>query len=251
MNEQPLRGQVALITGSSRGIGRAIALRLAASGAKIVVNYNSSLEGAKEVVQAVVERQSEAMAVAADVTKGDQIDAMVKAVGERWGRIDILVNNAGIIRDKLLLRMAAPDWDSVMDTNLRGTYLMTRAALPLMLKQHSGGRILNITSVIGITGNAGQSNYAASKAGIIGFTKAMSRELATRQITVNAIAPGFVETEIVAHFDEAKLKMVVDRIPLGRLGTANDIAGMAHFLCLPDAAYVTGQVIRVDGGLII
>ena len=250
MGHGPLQGQTAIVTGASRGIGRAIALRLAEAGARVCVNYHTAAQAAHEVAEEACRRAGDAFAVGADVTREEEVESLVRAVLDRWGRVDVLVNNAGIIRDKLLLRMTTEDWDTVLDTNLRSTYLVTRCVLPHMVRQRYG-RILNITSVIGLTGNAGQTNYAASKAGVIGFTRALAREVASRNITVNAVAPGFVGTDIVAHVSDERLQEIVDHIPMGRLGSPDDIAGVVLFFCTRDATYITGQVLRVDGGLMI
>ncbi|NJK35605.1 MAG: 3-oxoacyl-[acyl-carrier-protein] reductase [Oscillatoriales cyanobacterium SM2_2_1] len=240
--------RVALVTGASRGIGRAIAQELGRGGCRVVVNYARSAEAAEAVVGELRDLGIGAIALQADVSQEQEVDSIVKQTLEQWGRIDILVNNAGITRDGLLLRMKTSDWQAVIDLNLTGVFLCTRAVAKVMLKQKSG-RVINITSVAGQMGNAGQANYSAAKAGVIGFTRTVARELASRSITVNAIAPGFIETEMTAELDAAP---ILAMIPLGRYGTAADVAGMARFLALdPAAAYVTGQVFNVDGGMVM
>jgi 3-oxoacyl-[acyl-carrier protein] reductase len=243
-----LHQQVALVTGASRGIGRAIALALAAEGARVVVNYARSASAANEVVAEIEAMGSEAIAIKADVSQAGQVDAMFTVIMEKWARVDCLVNNAGITRDTLLLRMKTDDWQSVIDLNLTGVFLCTRAASKIMLKQKSG-RIINISSVVGEMGNAGQSNYSAAKAGVLGFTKAVAKELATRGITVNAIAPGFISTDMTHGL---KADDILKFIPLGRFGQPEDVAGTVRFLAAdPAAAYITGQVINVDGGMVM
>ncbi len=245
---QRLQGKVAVVTGASRGIGRATALALAAEGAKVVVNYASSQTAADQVVAEVVAMGGAAIAVPGDVSKPDQVDALINAAMEKWGQIDVLVNNAGITRDTLLLRMKPEDWQAVIDLNLTGVFLCTRAVSKIMLKQKSG-RIVNITSVAGQMGNPGQANYSAAKAGVIGFTKTVAKELATRGITVNAVAPGFITTDMTA---DLKSDEILKFIPLGRYGQPEEIAGMIRFLAAdPAAAYITGQVMNVDGGMVM
>jgi len=245
---QQLQDQVALVTGASRGIGRAIALALASSGAKVVVNYANSSGAADEVVAEIGSMGGEAIALKADVSQADQVDALVAAVMDKWGRIDVLVNNAGITRDTLLLRMKPEDWQAVIDLNLTGVFLCTRAISKIMLKQKSG-RIVNISSVVGEMGNPGQSNYSAAKAGVIGFTKAVAKELSSRGITVNAVAPGFIATDMTHGLSADD---ILKAIPLGRFGQPEDVAGVVQFLAAaPAAAYITGQVINVDGGMVM
>lgn len=243
-----LQDQVALVTGASRGIGRAIALALATEGAKVVVNYASSATAADELVAEIAGMGGEAIALKADVSQADQVDALVAAVMEKWGRVDVLVNNAGITRDTLLLRMKPDDWQAVIDLNLTGVFLCTRAISKIMLKQRSG-RMINISSVVGEMGNAGQANYSAAKAGVIGFTKAVAKEVASRGITVNAVAPGFIATDMTHGLNaDDILKM----IPLARYGQPEDVAGVVRFLAAdPAAAYITGQTINVDGGMVM
>lgn len=247
-SQQRLQGKVAIVTGASRGIGRATALALAAEGAKIAVNYASSREAADRVVAEVEAMGSAAIAMPADVSKADQVDGLVSAVMEKWGQVDVLVNNAGITRDTLLLRMKPEDWQAVIDLNLTGVFLCTRAVSKIMLKQRSG-RIINITSVAGQMGNPGQANYSAAKAGVIGFTKTVAKELATRGITVNAVAPGFITTDMTA---DVKAEGILQFIPLGRYGKPEEVAGLICFLAADAAAaYITGQVMNVDGGMVM
>lgn len=247
-NYQRLRGQVAIVTGASRGIGRAAALALATEGANLVVNYASSSTAAEEVVAEITAGGGNAIALQADVSKADRVDTLINATMEKWGRVDILVNNAGITRDTLLLRMKPEDWQAVIDLNLTGVFLCTRAASKIMLKQRSG-RIINISSVAGQMGNPGQANYSAAKAGVIGFTKTVAKELASRGITVNSVAPGFIVTDMTGNL---KSDEILKYIPLGRYGQPEEVAGMIRFLAAdPAAAYITGQVFNVDGGMVM
>lgn len=245
-----LGNKVAIVTGGSRGIGRAVALQLAHNGAKVVVNYAGNEQAAKEVVELITAKGGHAIAVQADVANADSVDQMVKQAMDAFGRIDILVNNAGVTRDTLLMRMKEDDWDAVLDTNLKGIYLCTKAVSRIMMKQKAG-KIINMTSVVGIMGNAGQANYAAAKAGVIGFTKSMAKELASRNITVNAIAPGFISTDMTAVLSDQVKSDLVNSIPLGKLGTPEEIAYAVVFLSSDYANYITGQTLNVDGGMVM
>ena len=243
-----LDGQIALVTGASRGIGRAVALALAEAGAEVVVNYSSSPDAADAVVAEIKDSGGQAYALQANVAEEEAVNSLVKTVIERSGRIDVLVNNAGITRDGLLMRMKTEDWQAVINLNLSGVFLCTRAVARPMLKQKSG-RIINITSVVGLMGNAGQSNYAAAKAGVVGFTRSTAKEMASRGITVNAVAPGFIATDMTKDLDA---EGILAAIPLGQLGTPEQVAGAVRFLAAdPAAAYITGQVLQVDGGMVM
>lgn len=245
-----LKDRIAVVTGGSRGIGRAIAQTLAAAGATVIVNYQRNAEAANETVAAITAADGTAVSIQADVSVSADVERLFKTVIDQYGKVDILVNNAGITRDTLLLRMKEDDFDAVIDTNLRGVYLCTKAALRPMTRARSG-RIINITSVVGLIGNAGQSNYAAAKAGIIGFTRAVAREMASRGITVNAVAPGYIETELTAGLGEQVRVAILETIPLGRLGTPQDVANLVCFLASDAAAYITGQTLTVDGGMVM
>lgn len=241
-------GKVAIVTGGSRGIGRGIALELARRGAKVVVNYHASVDAANEVVSAIRQTGGEALAVQADVTQLDAAQNLIKAATEFGGRLDILVNNAGTTRDMLLALMPEADWDVVIATNLKSAYNCSKAALKPMMRQKYG-RMVNITSVSGLAGNGGQTNYSASKAGLIGFTKSLAKEVGGRNITVNAVAPGFVPTDLTAALPKNMLNEAIKMTPLGRLGSIEDVAYAVAFLASDEAAYITGQVLSVDGGL--
>lgn len=243
-----LSGQVALVTGASRGIGRQIALDLAREGAVVAINYQNSADAAQSLVEEIAALGGEAQAWQADVSKLDQAVALVDNVLEKWGHLDILVNNAGITRDTLLLRMKEEDWDRVLEVNLKGYFNCCKAAVRSMTRARQG-RIINISSVVGIRGNAGQVNYAAAKAGVIGLTKSLAREVGSRSITVNAVAPGFITTDMTKDLPEDIRAEMLKSIALGRLGDAEDVAGLVVFLAGPKAAYITGQVIAVDGGM--
>jgi len=244
----PLANKTAIVTGGSRGIGRAIAIELAARGASVLVNFNTNGVAAEEVVLKIVNAGGKAAALPGDVAKVADAQALIKAAIEKFGGLDILVNNAGITRDMLIMMMSEEAWDAVIDTNLKGSFNCAKAAVRHMMKTRSG-RIINITSVSGQIGNAGQTNYSASKAGLIGFTKALAREVAGRNITVNAIAAGYVDTEIWAGVPAEMRDAFVKMIPLGRKGTPEEIAYAVAFLASEEAAYITGQVLAVDGGM--
>ena len=245
-----LEGHVALITGASRGIGRAIALRLASEGAKIAVNFNSGQAPANELVDEISAQGGDAIALQADVADEAQVKDMVAAVRKQWNRLDVLVNNAGVRNDRLLMRMTTSEWDDTLNVNLRGAFFCTKAVLPLMVRQRRG-RIINMSSVVGVAGNPGQANYAASKAALIGLTKSVAKEVARRNITANALAPGYILTGMVEELSEDLKAQVLSRVPMNRLGVPEDIAGIVAFLCTDEASYITGQVIRIDGGLAI
>ncbi|HEX9435887.1 MAG TPA: 3-oxoacyl-[acyl-carrier-protein] reductase [Candidatus Limnocylindria bacterium] len=243
-------GKVALVTGGARGIGRATAVRLAQGGAKIAINYKGNADAAEEAKRLVEQAGSSAATIQGDVSVEADVDRVVKdALGFGGGRIDILVNNAGITRDDLLIRMTSEAWDAVLDLNLRGAFLVTRAAMRPMMKQRYG-RIVNVSSVAGVMGNAGQANYAAAKAGLIGFTKTVAREMATRNITCNAVAPGFVPTDLTNELLEKMKDTILPQIPLGRFGTVEDVASAIAFLASDAASYITGQTLIVDGGMV-
>lgn len=248
MGEQRMTDQVAVITGGSRGIGRAAALALAEEGAKVVVNYASSSGAADEVVKLIEAAGGEAIAVQGDMAQQDDVTNLLKTTMDKWGRVDVWVNNAGITRDTLLLRMKPADWQAVINLNLTGVFMCTKAVSKVMMKQRSG-RIINIASVAGQMGNPGQANYSAAKAGVIGFTKTVAKELASRGVTANAIAPGFIATDMTA---DLKSDEILKFIPLGRYGKPEEIAGAIRFLAAdPAAAYITGQTINVDGGMVM
>ena len=244
-----LEGQVALVTGSSRGIGAVVARRMAQAGARVALNYNASLDAAIEVREQIFARGGNAMLIAGDVSDESQAEQVIKSVVQEFGRVDILVNNAGIHRDRLLLRMTSADFDEVLQVNLRGAFLCTKYVMPHLIRQHYG-RVINMSSVVGLTGNPGQSNYAAAKAGLIGFTKAVAREVASRNVTVNAVAPGYIATGMVEGLSEDQRNQILERIPMGRFGTSDDVAETILFLSSRAAGYLTGQVLTIDGGLI-
>jgi 3-oxoacyl-[acyl-carrier protein] reductase len=246
-----LAGRTALITGASRGIGRATAVRLARDGAKIAVNFKGNADAADETKRAVEQAGSSATTVQGDVSVEADADRVVKAaIAFGGGKLDILVNNAGTTRDDLLIRMTAEQWDTVLDLNLRGAFLVTRAAMRPMMKARFG-RIVNVSSVAGVAGNMGQANYASAKAGLIGFTKTIAREMATRNITCNAVAPGFVPTDLTQSLIKQMEETILKQIPLGRFGTVEDVANAIAFLVSEEAAYITGQVLQIDGGMVI
>lgn len=243
-----LEGKAALVTGASRGIGREIALELARNGANVAVNYSGSEAKANEVVDEIKKMGKEAFAIKCDVSNAEEVGTMVKETIDRFGSLDILVNNAGITRDNLLMRMKEDEWDDVININLKGVFLCTKAVTRQMMKQRNG-RIINIASIVGAMGNAGQANYVAAKAGIIGLTKSTAKELASRNITVNAIAPGFISTDMTDKLtDEVKAEML-KQIPLARLGEPKDIAKMTAFLASEDCSYITGQTLHINGGM--
>ena len=245
-----LSGKTAVVTGASRGIGRAIALKLAALGANLVLNYNKSLSSIEEVIKEIETIGGKAVAVQGDVSVFEEAEKIVKAATTNFGSLDILVNNAGITKDGLLLRMKEEDFDRVISVNLKGAFNCIRHASPIMLKQKSR-RIVNISSVVGLTGNAGQVNYAAAKAGIIGMTKATAKELASRGITVNAVAPGFIQTDMTDELSDKVKEGIIDNIPLKKLGKAEDVANLVAFLVGEESLYITGQVVNVDGGMVM
>ncbi|KJE27586.1 3-oxoacyl-[acyl-carrier-protein] reductase [Geobacillus kaustophilus] len=245
-----LEGKIALVTGASRGIGRAVALELARQGANVAVNYAGSEAKANEVAEAIRSLGREAIAVQADVARAEDVERMVKTTIDHFGRLDILVNNAGITRDNLLMRMKEEEWDAVINTNLKGVFLCTKAATRPMMKQRYG-RIVNIASVVGVIGNPGQANYVAAKAGVIGLTKTAARELASRNITVNAVAPGFITTDMTEALSPELKAEMLKQIPLARFGEPDDIARVVAFLASDAASYMTGQTLHVDGGMVM
>ena len=245
-----LDGKTALVTGASRGIGRAVALRLAEEGARVAINYAGNVKAAEEVKAAIEAAGGTAMLCRADIADSAAVEAMVDSVVKAFGAIDILVNNAGITRDTLLMRMKNEDFEKVLDTNLKGVFYCTKAVSKLMMKKRAG-RIVNMSSVVGLVGNAGQTNYAAAKAGVIGFSKSAAKELASRGITVNVVAPGFIGTDMTAGLSEAVKEKALADIPLGKMGEPKDVANAVLFLASDQASYITGQVVNVDGGMVM
>ena len=245
-----LDGKCALVTGASRGIGRAVALKLASEGAKVALNFAGNEAAANEVRQEIEAMGGQAILVKADVADEAAVQDMVQKTADAFGRIDILVNNAGITRDGLLARMKEEDWDAVLSTNLKGVFLTTKAVAKLMMKQRAG-RIVNMASVVGVSGNAGQANYSAAKAGVIGFTKTIARELASRGVTTNAVAPGFIATDMTSVLSDKAKEAALTGIPLGRMGTPEDVAAAVLFLVSDQSSYITGQVLHVDGGMVM
>lgn len=245
-----LEQKCAVVTGASRGIGRAIALELASQGAKVVVNYSGSEQKALDVVAEIVENGGEAIAVQANISDNDSVQALMKKAIDTYGSLDILVNNAGITRDNLLMRMKEDEWDDVINTNLKGVFLCTKAVTRQMMKQRAG-RIINISSIVGVAGNPGQANYVAAKAGVIGLTKTTAQELASRNILVNAIAPGFITTEMTDGLPEELKEAMLKQIPLAKLGQPEDVAKAVAFFASSNANYITGQTLHIDGGMVM
>jgi len=245
-----LTDKVAVITGSSRGIGAGIAMQLAAQGAKVVINHRNSSEAAEKIAQEIIAQGGSATVIQADVSNVEEAQHLIKKTIDSHGQIDILVNNAGTTRDKLIMQMKPDDWDVVLQTNLTSVYNCCKAVIRPMMKKRTG-RIINITSVVGLAGQAGQTNYAASKAGIVGFTKSLAKEVGSRNITVNAVAPGYVPTALTEVLPEAQTQTIIDNTPLGRMGTTEDVAVAVLFLASDEAAFITGQVLTVDGGLVM
>lgn len=245
-----LDGKAALVTGASRGIGAEIAKQLAKEGARVAVNYSGSQSKAEEVVNEIIAAGGQAFAIQASVSDAENVTEMVKQTIEQFGSVDILVNNAGITRDNLLMRMKESEWDDVIDTNLKGVFLCTKAVTRQMMKQRAG-KIINIASIVGVSGNAGQANYVAAKAGVIGLTKTTAKELASRHINVNAIAPGFITTEMTDELSDDVKNQMLTQIPLSKLGNPQDVAKAVVFLASDDASYITGQTLHVDGGMVM
>ncbi|ARD49265.1 MULTISPECIES: 3-oxoacyl-[acyl-carrier-protein] reductase [unclassified Sporosarcina] len=243
-------GKTAVVTGASRGIGRTVALRLASEGAKVVVNYSGSKEKAEEVAEEIRSAGGEALVFQANVSDADQVKAMMDETVKQFGTIDFLINNAGITRDNLLMRMKEDEWDDVLSINLKGVFLCTKAVTRQMMRQRAG-KIVNLASVVGVVGNPGQANYVAAKAGVIGLTKTTAKELAARNILVNAVAPGFITTDMTDELGDDMKEQLLSTIPLGKLGSADDVAGTVAFLLSDEAKYITGQTINVDGGMVM
>ena len=245
-----LENQVVLVTGGSRGIGKSVALACAREGARVIINYAGNVKAAEETVKEISDLGQKCLAIQADISKLADVERLIEEATAEFGKIDVLVNNAGITRDGLLMRMKEEDWDAVIETNLKGVFLCTKAVIRGMMKQRTG-RIINMTSVVGVMGNAGQANYAAAKAGVIGFTKSTAKELASRGITVNAIAPGFIHSDMTAILPESVKEEMIKAIPIGRMGEADEVADTVLFLASNSARYITGQVIHVDGGMVM